>query len=539
MKIIRDYQRKLLNDCYTAWHSSKTIKNVVAVMPTGAGKTVTGATLIREFNVPAAIIAHRQELVAQISCAIADQGIYHRIIAPKKVIQHVIKQHIKQFGKSFHHPNAPVAVAGVDTLIRRSEELKQWINQVRLWSIDECHHVLRDNKWGKAVALFIHALGIGWTATPIRCDRKSLGRSKSGVFDALVQGPTMRDLINMGNLCEYRIFGIEPSYIMDESDISESTGEFKPDALRKKAHASKIVGDIVQTYLQRTPGKLGITFTVDVELAKETAEAFRHHGVPAEALSGETPDDIRTFQMERFQRGEIKELVNVDLFGEGLDVPGVEVVSDGRRTQSFGRYAQVFGRMMRPSPGKEYGIYLDHVGNCIQHGLPDRNRLWSLDDEERGKRSKAADDAIPLKICTACRQPYEAIHKACPHCGHVEEPLSRAAPQHVDGDLTEYGPELLAKLRGEIIVNAQTMDKRPQSPAEYAIKRNMEIRAETLNELQTCIAYWAGIERDEGLTDSQSYRKFYYRYGIDVLSAQTLETPKMRTLIEQIRQEWI
>jgi DNA repair protein RadD len=108
---------------------------------------------------------------------------------------------------------------------------------VRLWDIDEAHHVLKANKWGKCVERFNNAYGVGFTATPGRPDRRGLGRHASGVFDMMALGPQPRDLINRGYLADYRIFVPAASYAMDEADISETTGDYKPERLRAKSHS--------------------------------------------------------------------------------------------------------------------------------------------------------------------------------------------------------------------------------------------------------------------------------------------------------------
>src|SRR3546814_7462356 len=89
----------------------------------------------------AVAIAHRQELVGQISLSLARFGLRHRIIGPRKVIQLILEQHRAEVGRQVYDPNAPIAVAGVDTLIRR--DLGAWAKQVTLWVQDEAHHVLR------------------------------------------------------------------------------------------------------------------------------------------------------------------------------------------------------------------------------------------------------------------------------------------------------------------------------------------------------------------------------------------------------------
>lgn len=538
MHVLRDYQTTLKMGVYQAWQENK--RNVLVVSPTGSGKTEVKASIFSDCRRPAVAIAHRQELVGQISNAIARAGVYHRIIAPKSVISFCISQHIKLFGRSFHHHNSPMAVAGVDTLLARSDDLVQWCNLVEIWDIDEAHHVLRANKWGKAVQLFPRAWGVGFTASPIRCDKKGLGRIGSGVFDSLVVGPTMRDLIGRGYLSDYIIYGPKPSFVMDADDIGPS-GEFKEKSVRLKAHKSQITGDVIDHYLKLAPGKQGITFCVDIEIATETAAAFRQKGVPAECISSKTADAIRVKFIDDYRQGRLKQLVNVDLFGEGMDVPAVEVVSMGRPTQSWAVFAQQFGRMMRVAAGKTRGILIDHVGNVKLHGLPDRERIWSLEDGERRKK-KSASEEMPVTTCRRCFRAYEAVTKACPFCGYVDEPSSRGAPEFVDGDLIEYGPELLATLGAKIA----RIDGRPLVPVDASpvvsasIQKRWHERQEAQGALRDSIALWAGVQREVyQRSDSESYRRFYHTFGIDVLSAQALDSrPEIEKLTAMVRESF-
>lgn len=296
MVTLRPYQIDLKNKIYEAW---QTVPNVLAVAPTGAGKTEIKGSIFADNQVPSVAIAHRQELVEQISSALAKHGVYHRIIAPQNLINFCVSQHVKKFGRSFWNQNAVAAVAGVDTLIRRGDELLQWRNSVKIWDIDEAHHVLRANKWGKAVTMFPNAYGLGLTATPGRCDRKGLGRTAQGVFDRMVMGPAMRDLIDAGYLSKFICYGPPVSMKLENVPVA-SDGDFSQPALRKIAHESTIVGDIVKHYLTLAPGKRGITFVVDVESAGEVANAFNSAGVPAAAVSAKTPDGDRVRIIDSF-----------------------------------------------------------------------------------------------------------------------------------------------------------------------------------------------------------------------------------------------
>lgn len=539
--MLRDYQSKLKNDIYEGWRSGH--RNMIAVAPTGAGKTVVISSIFKDMeNEFGLAIAHRQELVSQISCAIASQGIYHNILAPDPVIRFIINQHIEKFGKNFYHPRCTIGVAGIDTMNARHEQHSQLFARQKLWLGDECHHFLPDNKWGKGVARLKNALGGGFTATPRRTDRKPLGAKYGGLFHKMALAPSQRELINLGHLCDYRIFAPKSSIDMSHVRVSERTGNFNEHEKVEASDKSQIVGDIVEQYLKITPGKIGITFVPSVKQAKEVAARFNQAGVPAECVHGGSDDTFRTNSIKAHARGDLKQLVNVGLFGEGFDVPVCEVVSDGDPTMSLTDFMQRFGRMLRKAPGKTHGTYIDHVENVLRHGLPDAPREWSLDIDYRGTSRGRDENVMPVRQCIRCDGAYEAITKRCPYCGYIDEPspTARSYPDQVDGDLIEFSPDLLARLRGEIDRNEAVWDGSVNSSREAGIRKAMNARHDALQELRDTMNYWAGIqiygmERSE----SETYRRFFHKYGIDVLSAQTLSAPEMRALTEKIRLDTI
>lgn len=539
---LRPYQQQLKADIYDAWRAGH--RNVLAVMPTGAGKTVSFSDIVREHVGASVAIAHRQELVSQISLSFARFEISHRIIGPKAIIGHAMETHHRELGRSFYDPSAPAAVAGVDTLGARAESLGRWAQQVTLWINDEAHHLLTINKWGNAVALFPNAFGLGVTATPGRADGRGLGRAPlgAGVFDVMVDGPSMRDLIDAGSLSDYRIFAPPSDLDVASVPVSAATGDFVAEKLREASHRSHIVGDVVEHYLRVAPGKPGITFAVDVETAQNIANNYRRVGVPAECVSAKTPDRVRDEFIRRFRAGDIKQLVNVDLFGEGFDVPALVVVSMARPTMSFPVYGQQFGRACRVFDGKLAGIIIDHVGNVQRHGLPDSPRSWSLASRERGTRAQRDPDVLPITACTTCFRAFQAITQTCPHCGAYQEPASRAGPQFVAGDLHELSPEALAKLRADVARADETTDQVRARVAAVAgalagagaANRHAEKQA-AQRALRDAIALWAGWQKYEGREDSESYRRFFHRFGMDVLTAQALPRVEAEKLTGELR----
>lgn len=573
---LRKYQTELKRLIYAAWLSGT--RNVLAVLPTGAGKTVTFADIVFEHIASivleylttwtrrgaVCVIAHRQELVTQISLALARDSIKHRIVGPPDVVKLAVRIQRRELGRDFYDPGARVGVAGVDTLIRpgRQKSINQWLQSVTLWIQDEAHHVLRDNKWGKAAALFPNAIGLGVTATPGRADGTGLGRHADGIFDDMVVGPSMRELIDWGYLTDYRIAIPQSDYVRPEK--VGGSGDFTQATLVNAARGSHIVGDVVAEYLKFAPGKLGVTFVESIETAERVAAEFNRRGVPAASLSSKTPAPERIAKVEQFRRRELLQLVNCDLFGEGFDLPAIEVVSMARATESFGLYVQQFGRALRLMLPSELGVIwesltperrlaelaqsvkphamiIDHVGNVIRHGLPDAPRAWSLDRREKRARSEP-DDAIPLRGCPECGLAYERFHPACPHCGFKPKPVARSGPEYVDGDLIELDADVLAQMRGAIAV----MDKSAEDyAAELAARRvpligqighvNRHLRnQEAQAALRASIAWWAGYQRAAGRSDSESYRRFYFAFGLDVLTAQALKRDEALALADRI-----
>ena len=535
---LRQYQLDAKQEIYAAWKAGH--NNVLLVLPTGSGKTVLYCDILNELRVQSAVIAHRRELVIQSATTLGAYEVRHGIIGPDEVIRDAVTMQTARNGRNYFDNFAPCRVAGVDTLTRRGGKLASWATGVTLWVQDEAHHLLRANKWGKAIEMFPNAQGLGVTATPERADGKGIGRNAKGVFDAMIVGPSMRDLINQGHLTEYRIFAPPNDIDLDSVKISIATGDYAAPGLKIAVRKSHIIGDVVGHYIRIAPGKLGVTFATDVEMAGDIAAAYRTQGIPTEVVSANTESRNRMHILDRFRRGDIKQLVNVDIFGEGFDLPAIEVVSMARPTQSYGVYVQQFGRALRTMNGKKAAIIIDHVGNTVRHGLPDSPRVWSLEGRER--RSNGTQTGTPLRVCAGCMFVYERIYKTCPHCGHTPPPAGRSRPEQVDGDLMELSPDVLARMRldaGEAIRDPGLI--REELPAKGApeigiragINRQRDrIAAQVI--LRDQIAVWAGYRAANGDLHPESYRRFYHTLGIDVLSAQALGLRETLALSERL-----
>lgn len=435
--------------------------------------------------------------------------------------------------------------------------------------VHNCHHVLRENQWGKAALLFPGAKGLGVTATPVRADGKGLGRHASGVFDTLHCGPSMRDLIDWGYLTSYRVIVSETHIDLAGVGIG-SDGDYVLDRGKGKAavRGSTLVGDVVQTYRGYALGKQAVVFASDTDTSKDMAEQFRAAGVTAEHVDGTTDPDERRAIMKRFRNRITQVLCNVGLVSEGFDVPGIEVVILAAKTISFSKHAQQVGRALRllidrdlmalwddlpvaqrlahiEASAKPKALIIDHVGSFLDPrlGLPDARNDWSLDDVER--KSSGPSDVIPNRACLnpVCLSPYSRALPACPYCGEKPKPTpGRSGPEAVDGDMTELEPALLAALRQAVAKVAMPNDvfreqahlrKLPSTWLMSQVKLH-DAHRRALLELQTCMAWWGGEHRAQGRSDAEVFKRFYLTFRIDWLSAQAQDRETMEKLTDYL-----
>lgn len=546
MITLRPDQAALKSGVYKGWSEKK--RNMLAVLSTGGGKSVIMSDIILDRHQAGAwqcVMAHRNELVSQMSMHVARRGIYHRIIGAQSTVSEATAQHREEFnGKSFIRPDANTAVGSVDTIIARQDGISKWLGNIHHWYMDEAHHVLRENKWGKCIALFPNAFGLGVTATPSRADGMGLGREYDGLFDDMVIGPSMRELINLEALSDYEIAIPDSDFVVDDADFNKD-GELSPKKGRAASQRSHIVGDVVKEYSARALGRKFICFATDVETAQEMAESFNAAGIPCAAVSANTPTATRNEYIRRFKRGQLTGLINVDLFGEGFDVPSVEVVIMARPTGSLAVYLQHFGRALRVLAGKKYGLVIDHVSNWKRHGFPDKVHPWTLARREKKAKKLPDPELEDLTACRSCSRPYPKVLTACKWCGAeppVPEPASRK-PQNVDGNLLLLTREMIAQMQ------AATELESPASMAERvgavagavagrgALNRQMEkINAQT--RLREAIAQWAGWQRHLGRSDAESYRRFYLTTGVDVLTAQALDDRQRYEDMAEMVESW-
>lgn len=404
---LRPYQTKIIDDVKLAMREGH--KSVLVCSPVASGKT----TIFSAFTHAAAakgnrvlLLAHRQELLEQMSETLSRFDVEHTVLS----------------GGGQINGKPKVLVASVQTAHRRD------IGSFDLAISDECHHLCAGNTWHRTLEHANVRYHIGFSASPARLDGKPLG----DVFSKIILGPSVRWLIDNGFLAQYKMFSPAGPEL---GGVKSRMGDFVKSELAAAVNKPSITGSAIAHYMKLAHGKQAIVFCASIEHSKSVAAQFKAAGVNATHLDGETDRLSRKQAMADFASGKINVLCNVDLFGEGLSIDGIQVCVLLRPTQSLVLHTQQVGRALRTHPGKPHAIILDHAGNTLRHGLPCDERQWSLTSRIEPKTNKSKP-TLSVKVCPQCFFAMKSGPTSCPNCNFVF-PIESRIPEHVDGELKE------------------------------------------------------------------------------------------------------
>ena len=341
---LRPYQIESIRQINTGLHE-KGFKRQILCSPCGSGKTIVAGELLRKISdagKKSLFIVDRTALVRQASSQFYDMGLSHGV----------------QWAGHSHSPHQLVQVCSAQTL-----EARESYTQCDYVVIDEAH-VQR-----KKIIDFVKTLGIptiGLTATPFT---KSLGET----YEYIVNITSTNELLNtidpdtgrpyLAPMKVYRCREID----MTGAPINNS-GEWADKEVSQRG--AKIIGDIVGEWEIKTRKEFGqhvktLVYSADVAHGTQLKEEFRRRGHGFEQISYLQKDtDERDDIIRRFRNGEIIGLISCEALTRGFDVPDVLCLVAARPyRRSLASHIQQIGRLMRPSPGKEYGLLLDH---CIE-----------------------------------------------------------------------------------------------------------------------------------------------------------------------------
>ena len=343
----------------------------------------------------------------------------------------VLDQAIKTFKEQDVKMNL-TTMGMVQTLTRRVDKLP--VPDVIL--VDEAHHALAKS-YQRILKQFPEAVVLLFTATPHRTGRTQLDQ----IADDIIVGQSIHELTEKGFLAPFRYF--QPPDDFDSKLLKRnSTGDYTVESMQQ-AMSTKIFGHIVKQYKRIASGMQAVVYTYSIDSAVEIARKFNSEGISAVEVDGTTPKEKRDLAVRKFRDQEIKILVNVNLFTEGVDLPNVDCVIMARPTASLALYLQFSMRCLNPRPGKT-AIIIDHANNFKTFGYPDDDRDWKQAIKSGKQKSKSllTDSGISIITCDYCFAVVKASEVKdgkCPICGkpvkvHEAKPVS-------DVDLVEASKE--------------------------------------------------------------------------------------------------
>jgi superfamily II DNA or RNA helicase len=347
---LRDYQEAAAEGVFQAWEEHT---SALAVLPTGLGKTVLFAEIIRRMNergVRAMVLAHREELITQAADKI------NRVTGLDAQIE-MGEYHVQPyFGEM-----PPVVVSTVQTHCAGGDGAGRMSkfnpNDFGLVVIDEAHHAT-SSTYRRCVDWYCqnpNCKVLGVTATPDRADEAALGQ----VFDAVAYEYQVLDAINNGWLVpiEQQMVTVDT---LDFSSCRTTAGDLNQGDLAEVIEQERNLQGVAAPTVEICGDKRAIVFAATVKQAERLAEILnRYRPDKAAWLCGKTDKDDRRRMLADFKAGKLQFVVNVGVLTEGFDDAGVEVVVMARPTKSRALYAQMAGRGTRPAENVA-GL----LGNC-------------------------------------------------------------------------------------------------------------------------------------------------------------------------------
>lgn len=425
MSDLYPYQRDAVAAIQAAYRDGA--RSVLLQLPTGGGKTHLSA---RGVIAPSVAKGRKVAFVADLEEIVDDTA--DRLRALGLTVGTV------KAGRAAD-ATAPVQVCSLQTLARRTDALpdaeRVIIDEAHVSSARTAREILQAYKDRGALVL-------GLTATPARGDGQPLDE-----FERLVCGPSMRELISAGALVPCTVFA--PPRVLDKG----------------------VCEDPVQAVLTRAMERRCVVFAPDAAQAVRISTELTSAGhITVAVLDGMGRDERRTVR-QRLSAGTVQSLVTVRALQKGFDAPLLDcavLTTHGTVTT----YLQSVGRVLRVSKGKSGALVLDLRGAVYLHGLPEDDRVWSLE----GTQGRAQSEKLTsLRRCADCHAVFPA-RKVCPRCGsvHVVDPRPLRVQRAEMFAASDMPVEVRAQRYVDATVRAMVRNSNGRMPEHIAVKRARE-----------------------------------------------------------------
>ena len=405
---LRDYQEELVDGIKQSMIAGN--HSIIVQSPPRSGKTVVMAHIAKsatDKNNKVLFFSHRKEINEQVYKTFENNEVNMDL----------------------------VTIGGVQSLVRKLDKL----DEPTIILIDEAHHS-KASSYKKIIDYFPNAYKLLFTGTPVRLD----GSGFDDIADDLILGKSVKWLQEHGRIALFKYYAPQ---LIDVSRLKKRAGEFTKQSV-DDTMKTVIYGDVIKHYEKLAKGKQAIVYTHSVEASENVSKAFNDAGYVSIAVSGKTPKEERETAMRAFRNGDLKIMVNCELFTEGIDLPNVDVCIMLRPTQSLSLYLQFAMRALNPREGKT-AIIIDHVGNVERFGLPNQDREWSLQGIVKKKQTAKIGEPT-VRVCEMCFATFWSKERICPECGYENEPTKQEIELIREAELKEIKEEHQRKIREKV-----------------------------------------------------------------------------------------
>lgn len=381
-------------------------KRIILQAPTGFGKTLTAAHIIR-----GALSKGNRVLFVVNAISLVDQAVRDFQAEGIHEIGVLQGQH------EMTDRSQPVQVCSIQTLQNRK------IPPAELVIVDEVHfHFKFYESW---MAGWDKVPFIGLSATPWT---KGLGKH----YQDLIIPATTQQLIDEGFLSPFRVYA--PCH-PDLTGVGTTAGDYNQKQLGDAMDKAPLVADIVTTWLKYGNSEPTLCFGVNRAHAKHIQSEFERKGIRCGYIDAYTEIDERREIKRQLDAKEISIVANVGCLTTGIDWD-VRCIILARPTKSEMLFCQMVGRVLRTAPGKTEAIIIDHSDTHLRLGFVTDIHHTALCDGKPKTAAQRKESEPPLpKECGSCHQLKPAKAHTCPYCNFT--PQKQSDVEHIDGELVE------------------------------------------------------------------------------------------------------
>jgi superfamily II DNA or RNA helicase len=331
---LRDYQEKAIEILIQKQRG-------IIQIATGGGKSLILVGLCSRLNIPTLVLVHRQELMYQ--------------------LEEIFRTNLR--GKGSRKPliglvgDGNVKWGHITIGMMQALDVKKYekeLNRIEMVLVDECHHLPCNTMVEIMKHLKNAYFRFGVSATSFREDGMDL--LLEAYLAPIYYNLSNDELTKMGYLVPVKVFFI-PFYDnkIYKDDLTYS--QLYEEAIEKNEKRNNLIAEVVKRVL--ATGKSCLVAVSRIDHGKILTQKIKSFYPEVEFVEGSDKSERRKKIIKKLNLKEIKCVVCTTVFGEGIDIPTLDVLVSAKAQDSGIDALQLAGRVTRKVEGKNEGWVID------------------------------------------------------------------------------------------------------------------------------------------------------------------------------------